>query len=298
VSTPVPGPSLRDALEPWCAMAATGALRVLDSAGGLVYLDSGRIAYAEYPPACGVDRMLTGSGLVSTEAWRAARAAGRTGRAAGAILVQQGLVAAVELEELVLSALYSAVYFLFEIDAEVRFERGVRHPFGTVVALDLATVCAEVDRRRKAILETWPDATVDTAAVLPARRLPGHHVALTPLQWEIVANADRRRTPLDLARVLGRDTFAMLLEVRRLARAGLVEPGRPAPPLVRGRAFVELPTPVSAQPAPVEPPDEGPLPRRADREPVELPPAAAADPLNGAGWEQMLVRIRDALEAL
>jgi hypothetical protein len=78
------------------------------------------------------------------------------------------------------------------------------------------------------LADAWPDARVDGQALVPARRLPGQHVALTALQWEIVANADRRRTPVELARSLGRDTFATLWEVRRLTRAGLVEPGRAA----------------------------------------------------------------------
>ena len=43
---------------------------------------------------------------------------------------------------------------------------------------------------------------VTTAAVVPARRLRGHQVSLTAAQWEIVANADRRRSPADLALLL------------------------------------------------------------------------------------------------
>ncbi|HKT01616.1 MAG TPA: DUF4388 domain-containing protein, partial [Rugosimonospora sp.] len=216
-------------------MGATGALRVLDPPGGTLYLSQGRIVYAECPTACGADRLLTASGQVGADAWRAARTLARAGRSLAEVLLEQGLLAPVELESAVLCALHSAAYFLLHAEAAVHveavhFEVDVRHAFGSVVEVELRTACDEADRRRDALAEAWPDSTMDISAVLPVRRLPGHLVALTGLQWEVVANADRRRTPVDLARVLGRDTFAMLLEVRRMARAGLVEPGRPAPP--------------------------------------------------------------------
>jgi hypothetical protein len=51
-------------------------------------------------------------------------------------------------------------------------------------------------------------------------------VALTALQWEVAASSDRRRTPVDLARLPGRDTFTVMREVRRMIRADLMEPGR------------------------------------------------------------------------
>lgn len=309
----VSAPRLRDAIEPWCVMGATGALRLLAPPGGAVYLSNGRVAYAECPTVCGVDRLLTTSGRLSTDAWRTARAAIRGGRPASTTLVQQGLLSPLELEMAVLSALYGAAHFLFEADSETRFEMDARHAFGGVVELHLDAVRAEIDRRQRTLLEAWPDSTVDSAAVLPVRRLPGHHVALTPLQWEIVANADRRRTPVDLARVLGRDTFAMLLEVRRLTRAGLVEPGRPGLALARGIAEVPAPdydplddespvappggVPVTAEPLDEPAPDGTPLPRRTARtEPY--PVDEAAEPLGTAWRESTLLRIRDALKAL
>ncbi|HWH00161.1 MAG TPA: DUF4388 domain-containing protein, partial [Pilimelia sp.] len=222
-----PYPCVRHALEPWCAAGATGALRVLDPPGGSVYLTGGRISYAECPSACGVDRLLTASGRLPAEAWRAAVAAGRANRQVGEVLLQQGLVTPAELEVVVLTALYGAAHFLFDLDGEVHFEVGAGHALGPLVELGLDAVGAEVDRRRRLLADACADSRVDSHAVVPARRLPGQQVALTALQWEIVVNADRRRTPADLARVLGRDTFATLLEARRLTRAGLVEPGRP-----------------------------------------------------------------------
>jgi len=317
VTPPAPPPRLRDALEPWCAAGATGALRVIDGPGGAVYLVDGRVVYAECALVCGVDRRLTVSGRVPVEAWRAALAAGRANRRVGAELVDNGHLTAGELELVVSLASLDAAHVLFDTAVAGRFEAGAGPVIGTVRSFDFAEVCVEVDRRRLLLNGAWPDPAIDTSAVVPARRFPGHHVLLTALQWEIVVNADRRRSPVDLARLLGRDTFATLLEVRRMAQAGLVEPGRPG-----GSAMAESVAAVRAlaasppePPPPAEPVTEAPaaaprreitgalaaLPRRTRNGATSLPPLAG----DGAGLaiaadcsDSTLVRIRQALESL
>ncbi|MBB5872761.1 hypothetical protein F4553_006195 [Allocatelliglobosispora scoriae] len=222
-----PGPVLvRDALELWCAAGASGALRVLEAPGGVIHLVGGRIAYAESPVTTSLERQLAATGRVSTEAWRAAAATGRAQARIGDELIEAALVSRLELEALAEIAIHDAAFFLLDLVAMARFEPGARHPLGHRRLLDLRAVCQEAERRRRLLADAWPDQAIDTAAVLPVSRLTGQVVALTALQWEVVANANRRRSPIDLARLLGRDTFGVLLEVRRMARAGLVEAGR------------------------------------------------------------------------
>ena len=222
-----PSPRLRDVLESWCAAGVSGALRVLDPPGGAVYLLDGGVEYAECAVAAGIERLLTASGRLPAEAWRTAVNVGRVHNRVGAQLLQTGLLTAAELESVALLALYDAAHFLFDLDATTRFEPGVRHHLGHGQVLELKLVCQEVDRRKLLLADAWPDAAIDTSAVVPQRRLRDQCVALSALQWEVVASSDRRRTPVDLARLLGRDTFTVMLEVRRMVRAGLVEPGRP-----------------------------------------------------------------------
>ncbi|HZN70855.1 MAG TPA: ADAM 12 protein [Micromonosporaceae bacterium] len=286
----------------------SGAVRVMDAPGGAVYLVDGLIAYAECSMLPGVDRLLIASGRVPGDAWRAAVVAGRAQERVGAELVSAGLLTVAELEAVTVLALYDAAHVLFDAALTVRFESGQRHPLGLHNPLDPRAVGNEVDRRKQALADAWPDASIDTAAVVPVRRLPGHFVSLTAVQWEVVANADRRRSPVDLARLLGRDAFTIMLEVRRLARAGLVEPGRPNPSVatesvatVRARAAVPVRTaPAAARvPVPEPPPDDaapppvGELPRRRVR---DVPPA----PSTGSEYysEEVLVRLRSGLAAM
>jgi hypothetical protein len=200
---------------------------VEDPPGGAIFIVDGRLSYAECGLVSGVDKLLTASGRVPADVWRAAVAAGRATGRIGDTLIADGHISRNELALSALSALMDAAFFLFDAAVGAQFEPEAVNPLGAFCKLEFAAVCAEVDRRRRLLADVWPDPAIDTAAVVPARRLRGHQVSLTAAQWEIVANADRRRSPTDLARLLGRETFVMLLEARRLARSGLIEPGRP-----------------------------------------------------------------------
>lgn len=133
------------------------------------------------------------------------------------------------------------------------------HWFGTVRPVSAEAVERETVRRRELLDAVWPYAAVDTAPVVPRPAAPGQTVGAR--QRALLAAADGRRTPAELARLLGRPAFHTLLDVRRLAAAGLVE------------------TPLD--PAPVPPP---PLPA--------WPAPQVADPDIA-----LLRRLRDALEA-
>ncbi|PRH80688.1 hypothetical protein C6N75_02690, partial [Streptomyces solincola] len=69
-------------------------------------------------------------------------------------------------------------------------------------------------------------------------RTPAPGQTVTARQRALLARADGRRTPAQLARDLGRPAFHTLLDIRRLAAAGLVatprEPAPTAPPTVPG----------------------------------------------------------------
>ncbi|MGV9270941.1 hypothetical protein ACWDRR_40615 [Kitasatospora sp. NPDC003701] len=129
------------------------------------------------------------------------------------------------------------------------FEPGVRHWLGPVSAVSAFRLCREVDRRRRLLERIWPWPQLDTAPVRPVaggaaetteatdargiraaavrtvrRRHPSRH------QRELLDQADGRRTPAELARLLGRSAFATTADIRRLAAAGLLAtPGRGAP---------------------------------------------------------------------
>jgi hypothetical protein len=258
----MPPSSLRDVLEPWCAAGLTGVLRVAHPPGGSIHLLEGRISFAEYPAAAGLEQMLVASGRLPAEDWRAAMHAGAADCRVGEQIVHSGLLTWAELETVVAAAVLDAAYFLFDLATPLEFEPGVRHPLGSPQTWDLDAVRAEVDRRRSLLQDAWPESNVDVSAIVPQRQLRGHCVALTSLQWEIIANADRCRNPMELAQLLGQDTFSVILEARRMVRAGLLEhsrliasPGGPRADPPSASESDDRATVVSLDPA-------APLPRR------------------------------------
>ena len=215
---------VRPVLHRWCLTGATGALRILGPPGGSIFLVDGRITHAECPLANGLRALLTAAGGVAPDAWSAAVAAGGADHRVGEVLVERGEISGAELEVLARTALFAGAMFQLKVEAPTHFDAGVRHPIGPVRAIEFDQLCAEVDRRRAMLVEAWPDDAIDTAAFCLVRQLPGHHIAVSSTQWALITSADRVLSPIELAQTLGLDTFAVLLEARRMARAGLIEP--------------------------------------------------------------------------
>ncbi|MET9430084.1 transcriptional regulator [Streptomyces sp. NPDC003036] len=189
------------------AEAATGAL-LRDH--GTLHLVDGRVVHAESPVAPGLDVLLTAGGRLPPDR--------RLGDG--------------ELEICRLGALFDAAFFaLTPGSGPTRFRYGPVErpgPLPPVRPVPLADVERETRRRRELLDGVWPYPAVDTAPVVARPAAPGQTVTLR--QRALLAYADGTRTPTELARALGRPAFHTLLEVRRLAAAGLIAtPLEPAP---------------------------------------------------------------------
>ncbi|MGW7364491.1 transcriptional regulator [Streptomyces sp. NPDC054841] len=213
------------------AERATGAL-LRDR--GTLYLVDGQVVHAESPAAPGIDVLLTASGRLRSDGWQEAlREAGALGRV-GRHLVDSGRLTGGELEICHLGALYDAAFFaLAPGSGPSRFRYGVAHWIGPVRPVPAEAVERETLRRRALLDRLWAHPETDTAPVVPTPRPSG--VRAAPRQRAVLDLADGVRTPADIARALGRPAFHTLIDVRRLAAAGLVETPRttaiaPVPP--------------------------------------------------------------------
>ncbi|MFF2542328.1 hypothetical protein ACFVUY_07165 [Kitasatospora sp. NPDC058063] len=229
---------------------ATGALR---GPLGSLHLVDGRVAAAESLRAPGLADLLIGCGRTTPEDWAELfRAHGPRSRV-GEALVERRLLTRGELELGHLGTLFDAAFFVLADPAGGvwRFEADARHWLGPVAEVDPARIRREVERRRKLLDGIWPWAQLDTAPVRPAecgRR--SSHRSCGRRRRELLEHADGRRTPADLARLLGRSGFGVTADVRRLAAAGLLD--SPRPPAVPHPPAVSRP-PAAAPVAPVAP---------------------------------------------
>ncbi|WP_030548057.1 hypothetical protein [Streptomyces albus] len=229
------GTATRPALSPLLVrMAERRATGALFGESGTLYLVDGRIVHAESPVAPGLEILLAAGGRLPAEGWREAIAQAGARREVGRFLVESGRLAGGELEICHLGALFDAAYFaLAPGRGPVRFRHGAAHWLGPVRPVRVEAVERETRRRRALLEAVWPHPQVDTAPVV--RRRPIRAPAVTRRQRALLDLADGVRTAADIARLLGRPAFHALLDIRRLAAAGLIEtprPGAPTPPPV------------------------------------------------------------------
>ncbi|MEU4045808.1 transcriptional regulator [Streptomyces antibioticus] len=246
-------------------LAAERATGVLERERGSLYLAEGRVVHAESPLAPGLDVLLLTHGTLDPTVWRAAveRADQRYG--AARLLLDTGRIPRGALELCHLGALYDAAYFaLAPSSTPGRFVYGTGHWLGPLLPVPVDALERETVRRRELLDRVWPDPLADGA---PLRRTEA--VAAPPAtarQRAVLALVNGVRTASDIARELGRQAFHTLVDVRRLAAAGLLTALLPPPPPVA--------------PAAANPPPGISMPR-------------VNDPDIG-----LLKRLRDALEAL
>ncbi|MEU1804476.1 transcriptional regulator [Streptomyces sp. NPDC019937] len=224
-----PGPAPR--LAELAAERASGAL-LCDA--GTVYLADGKVVHAESPLAPGLEVLLITGGRLTADSWREAAghpaAAGRVGR----FLVDSGRLTDAELEICHLGALFDAAWFALGPGSGPRgFQRGAAHWLGPVRPVDPVALEREIRRRGELLDSLWPYPRVDTEPVV-LRRPDGHLPPVTRRRRAVLALVDGVRTPVGIARALGRPAFHTLLDVRRLAAAGYVEtPRAPRTPMPR-----------------------------------------------------------------
>ncbi|MEU5950978.1 transcriptional regulator [Streptomyces sp. NPDC047525] len=201
---------------------ATGAL-LRDQ--GVLYLSQGHVVHAESPAAPGIDVLLTTGGSLPQQGWQDALSQAGSRHAVGQHLIDSGRVAAGELELCHLGALFDAAFFVLEPPGgATRFRYGAAHWLGQIHPVPATVVARETRRRRELLDSVWPDSVIDTAPVVPRAPAPGQTVG--DRQREVLRLADGSRTPTQIAWALGRPAFHTLLEVRRLAAAGLVHTPR------------------------------------------------------------------------
>ncbi len=202
-------------------LAAERATGVLEREHGALHLAEGRVVHAESPLAPGLDVLLAAHGTLDPAVWWEAVERADEEYGVARLLLDSGRIGRGSLEVCHLGAVYDAAYFaLSPSSTPGRFRYGGGHWFGVLRPVPVDALERETLRRREMLHRLWPDPLPDTAPLLPAESgaVPG----LTARQRAVLALVDGVRTASDIARSLGRQAFSTLVDVRRLAAAGLV----------------------------------------------------------------------------
>ncbi|MFD9588533.1 transcriptional regulator [Streptomyces sp. NPDC059980] len=215
-------------------LAAERATGVLIRERGTLYLADGEVVHAESPFTPGIDVLFSARGVLDPEVWREAVALAGARRRVGRFLIDSGRIAEGALQLCHLGSLYDAAYFVLgPSSTPSRFRYGAAHWFGTLRPVAVAALERETVRRRELLHRIWPDAATDTAPLRRAGLAAGPAIPLR--QEAVLGRVDGVRTAADVSAALGRPAFHTLVDLRRLAAAGLVTAAPAArPPSVPG----------------------------------------------------------------
>lgn len=211
-------PTLSPMLSRLAEERATG---VLTRERGVLYLVEGQVVHAESPATPGLDVLLTSRGALASDGWWEAVSEAGAERRVGRFLVDSGRLTAGALELCHLGALYDAAFFtLGPSSGPARFRYGVAHWIGPVRPVSVDAVERETLRRRDLLHRIWPEPATDTEALVRTGRAVD--AALPPRQRTVLDQVDGERTAADISLALGRPGFHTLVDLRRLAAAGIV----------------------------------------------------------------------------
>jgi hypothetical protein len=259
---------------------ASGALRIDGDPGGVVYLDEGRLVFAEAAGVPDVGARLVGTRRLSAGQWAALRAADRPAGGLGTLLVERGLVGRDEmlavLRSASLDALTALTAPLMRPPSVTRlwFDERERPWIGSLLSLEVEWVRAEIARR------------ADRLAALPVRldallvgtdlRRPFGRVGRD--EWALACRIDGVTSLRDLAWRYGLALYDTVESAGGLLREGLCALRTPG-----GRDGGPRPVPAPRPGEPAGEPPRSATPVLGAPPALAEPPAATAPPYPATG---------------
>ncbi|GAA3412279.1 hypothetical protein [Streptosporangium vulgare] len=211
----------------------SGVLRVEGGPGGALWVRDGLVMAATTPAAPGPESLLLRSGRVSEKDWTDAYATGAPAGRLAAELAGRGVIGEAALEAVCLAALFDAVFAIVLSGVE----SCAAEPAGPGDRLPLLPVLPGIghDRlaretaRRMEHAERWRRLGLSMRVrpvppVVPAPTLLG----ADRIRRAVLERATGRRTPRDIAFVLGKGLFAVMSEIARMLEEKVLDLGETA----------------------------------------------------------------------
>ena len=200
-------------------------LEVIGEPGGTIHFSGGGVAAVETPGAPGPEVILLRSGRIPEPDWAAAFTAAATGGVPlGRELIARGLIGAGELEAVLRIATADAMFVLSggQVAGCHAEPAAADCQLALAPPAEVGWLLAEASRRMR-VLASMPGLVEhdrDRMAPAPGAVQPG---AVLGEGWdEILALANGRRTPRDMAFALGRGVYATTLQLVHMYGAGLL----------------------------------------------------------------------------
>jgi hypothetical protein len=221
----IQGPSglLRESLTNCASAGVSGVLQVTGAPGGTIHLAEGTVAAIQTPGAPSPEVILLRSHQVTEAKWDAAfAAAAAAGGPMCAELVKRSILGFGELEALLRTALADAMFVLASGSVEeCQVDPGsVDYLLPLEPGAEAELLLAEAARRMK-VLAALPSGT-ERGRVVAVPGAVRRGAVLGQGRDEILALANGRRSPRDMAFALGRGVYATTLQLAQMREAGIL----------------------------------------------------------------------------
>ncbi|SIO85720.1 hypothetical protein [Nocardiopsis sp. JB363] len=202
----------------------TGSLRVFGPPDTTLHFHHGLVIAVPTPAAPGPDTLLLRTGTVGADTWATARERALATGDLGAELLDRGHVSAALLELALTRSVLDGV-FAMGLTPSNRGGQVLPGALPPLLRLDEGIdpdqALREAARRHTNLTHRWgPPA--DLARLRPAAEAAPER-APSRAHHDLLLRADGRRTPRDLAFVLGREVSAVMADLTRLAERGLID---------------------------------------------------------------------------
>jgi len=204
----------------------TGAVTVSGTPGGTIHVRDGLVVAIHTPGAPAPDALLLRSRRVGEDEWNAALEAGRGDGRPDAALVALGTIGAGELDAVCRASVFDGAFAMsLSPSAEWTVDEAVPTPaFAADVGVEPQPLADETARRMLLLSGLWgPLGEFAGSRIKPAPRVEMARVPMVSRFHDVLAAANGRRGPRDIAFALGRGVYAVMLDLARMHERRLVQ---------------------------------------------------------------------------
>ena len=203
-----------------------GILQITGELAGVICFEAGQIYLATSNSGPSLRQLVVGSGVADDDAWQRAVAATAEGRTLVDSLVDESGVDEARLQSVLYEHTVTTVFeLLVPSDDEFTFVAEGTHQVGARFRFSVDAVLRDAGERLESFRHIAAALPSTSMVLRMTPTLPENRgdITLTPMQWQVLAAVDGKRTIAEVIAMTGRSAFAVFPALHHLLETGALE---------------------------------------------------------------------------